>query len=60
MSWTQSICVDCSDERNPERKAVALVDTHRNEETCCYCGEPTTSGIYVRADPSTVPFPSVT
>jgi hypothetical protein len=26
-----------------------------DQESCCYCGETTTSGIYQRDDPATVP-----
>jgi hypothetical protein len=27
------------------------------KETCCLCARPTNNGIYVRVDPTTVPFP---
>lgn len=28
-------------------------------EQCAWCGQPTIVGIYVRADPATVPYPAV-
>jgi hypothetical protein len=29
-------------------------------ETCAFCGRVTNGGIYVRADPETVPYPATT
>jgi hypothetical protein len=55
MSWTQPICEACWNERNPEREAVR-VTVQEDAETCCYCGEHTSSGIFVRVDPKTVKF----
>lgn len=49
MSWTHAICDPCWDERHPYREPVQMIDAPR--ETCCFCGEPTTGGIYVRHDP---------
>lgn len=54
-SWTQAICHACWNERNPDRPSSGVNPGY--EETCAYCGEPTTSGIYVRDDPETVPYP---
>lgn len=57
-SWTQPICRECWNERNPDRQAVSVAIIHLSEpEFCCYCGERAVNGIYVRVDPSTVPFP---
>lgn len=56
MSWTQAICNDCWDERNPERKSPRK--NTGMAEKCCWCGFGTCSGIYVREDPKVVPYPS--
>ena len=57
-SWTQPICRACWNERNPDRQgtnaATLLLSV---PELCCYCGEHATTGIYVRVDPMSVPFP---
>lgn len=55
MSWTQAICWTCWTERHPDREAIRVVNG--DPETCSYCGNETTSGIYVRDDPAGVPFP---
>jgi hypothetical protein len=54
-NWTQPICADCWNLRNPDRHAFAL--TTAEPERCCHCGQVTLSGIYVRVDPATVKFP---
>jgi hypothetical protein len=47
MSWKSvAVCEDCWDKRNPDRPAFRLREGP--EETCCYCGDRTTSGIYTR------------
>jgi hypothetical protein len=56
MSWTQAVCDDCWDERNPDRLSPRRGSGYH--ETCCWCGGNTRSGIYVREDPATVPFPA--
>lgn len=38
------------------RKPVRLRDAPL--ERCAWCGNPTISGIYVREDPDTLPYPS--
>lgn len=65
-NWTQPVCDPCwaaeygvfdTDghliglSREPARR----VDP--DELVCCRCGRPTRSGILVRVDPTTVPFP---
>jgi len=55
MSWTQPLCEDCWDERYLSRVSVRDVDGPA--ETCCLCGHATTSGIFIRIDPASVPFP---
>ena len=54
--WNHAICVSCWNEKNPGRPAVSIVDEHRDIETCCYCGEHTRDGIYVRANPNETEF----
>ena len=49
MEWTHSICDECWHRRDPERVPVRL--TEPIVELCCFCGELTVSGIYVRHDP---------
>jgi hypothetical protein len=59
LSWTQPVCDDDWAERNPDRpNPVRMNPEFTEQEQCCYCGKPTKSGIYVRVDPATVPFPA--
>ncbi len=51
--WTHVICRACWIERNPGRPPVVL--TEEASEICCFCGNATTSGIYVREDPAKTP-----
>lgn len=46
--WSHNICVDCWNEKNPDRAPVKL--TQAEAEICCFCGEFTTAGIYIRED----------
>lgn len=59
LSWTQPICETCW-KRPPIHdvppEPVRLLNP--GEERCAFCGDGTTSGIYVRADPASVPFPA--
>lgn len=56
-SWTQGCCGACWIERYPGLKPTPLLPEHREEETCCFCGKATMSGIYVRVDPAKVDHP---
>lgn len=47
--WTHPICVDCWFVRNPERVPVQIKEV--TTEHCCYCGQMTHAGIYMRDDP---------
>lgn len=58
LSWTQPICDTCWQERNPAREPVRVALGNRTAEVCAYCGTSTPSGIYVRANPDTVPYPA--
>lgn len=51
--WTHSMCNLCWDKKNPTREPYVIKD--RMLENCCFCGEPTRSGIYVRENPATLP-----
>lgn len=54
--WSHSICDDCwlikCGEEGELRLPVRVKYEHRDEETCCFCGEKTMSGIYIRQDPA--------
>lgn len=49
MEWNHSICAECWNKQNPQRSPHAL----RNDpvKKCCFCGQDTSAGIYVRHDP---------
>lgn len=52
--WTHAICAGCWDARNPGREPIRL--RKPPQEPCCFCGFVSDDGIYVRADPETVPL----
>lgn len=58
MSWTQPICDPCWADQRPDQPNPSRI---RGDvpQRCCYCGQETTSGIFTRADPKVVPYPSV-
>ena len=56
MTWTQPICSPCWEARNPGREPIRLKNL-LEQETCCWCGNPTQDGIFVRVDPKTVNHP---
>lgn len=53
--WTQPICNDCWDDKHSDKPSPRV--NQGDEEQCSYCGKVTVSGIYVRDDPATVPYP---
>lgn len=66
--WTQAICERDWIARNAEwdggklvsiRRATTIRDPESPVEQCCYCGEPTIWGAFIREDPATVPFPRI-
>jgi hypothetical protein len=71
--FTQPVCTDCwlaeNTVRLPETgeamfKAPTVLKMDEMEwpdrlEMCCKCGRCTTSGIFIRVDPSTVLYPKV-
>ncbi len=52
LSWTHPICDACWNKRNPRfrHRPARLRDIEL--EVCCFCGEKTRSGIYIREDPA--------
>ncbi len=50
--WNHSTCEPCWELANPGRFPVRIKP--RLEEVCCFCGDKSTSGIYVREDPGKV------
>jgi hypothetical protein len=49
--WAHIICDDCWEARH---KKVPFRAVDQKTWPCCFCGEPTQSGIFVREDPQTV------
>lgn len=73
MQWTHPMCEACwvnergTWERLPDgsgeylsalRMPVLLRRDDPKVEQCAYCGRPTFVGLFVRADPTTLPFPA--
>ena len=50
--WSHSICDDCYAMHFPYADPFRFTDPQK--ETCCFCGQSTQSGIYVRHDPDTL------
>ena len=57
MTWTQAACAECYNRERPGKVPTRMKPEYRETERCCWCGEDTRSGIYVRVDPATVPYP---
>lgn len=56
-TWNHIICSPCwtkrcAEEGTPDRKAVCIPDSPA--QPCCFCGEDTTFGAFVRHDPKTL------
>lgn len=66
LSWTQPQCEQCWVENNTMLgddgelyvKMPARLHDVTEFEVCAWCGLWTIVGIYVRADPETVPYPA--
>jgi hypothetical protein len=56
MIWDHPMCADCWYDENPGRHAATLAMPE--PAPCCQCGTLTYSGIYVRRNPATVPYPA--
>lgn len=61
MTWTQPICAARWNQDYSEGRRTVNVELDEigsgDLEHCCYCNKPTLSGLYVRLDPATVPYP---
>jgi len=62
MSYSDSamdhaICVPCWVDSRPERIPHRVVDDVAR--ACCFCGRPTSSGVYLRQEPSITPCQGV-
>lgn len=55
-SWNQAVCETCWNLHNPERRPARVKDP--TAAKCVFCGAETMSGIGIRIDPQTAPFPS--
>lgn len=49
-SWTHAICDACWDQRNPYRDPYRIKEA--TEVMCCFCGNQTKSGIWIRKNPA--------
>ena len=47
--WNHPQCDDCWDALHPDRTPIRIIEPET--EKCCWCGQYTTSGIYVRDNP---------
>lgn len=54
MQWTHVICEKCWNAKNPNRIALTVIDGE--EEICCFCGNKTKAGIFIREHPKNTPF----
>ena len=55
--WTHLACFSCYSKKYPKRTPSRLKPEEGQSlpmEDCCYCGEGTAEGIYVRDDPVAV------
>lgn len=50
------ICDPCWLLREPHRNPYRVTDRYRETEPCCFCGDPTHSGIYVHDNPNILPL----
>jgi hypothetical protein len=57
LSWNQAICTDCWVRQHRNRIPVRMREQEWHVECCALCGRLTANGVFVRADPLTVPFP---
>ena len=56
-TFTQGVCHKCWDARWSEKPSNHDLNMGPLE-VCCYCGYATTSGLYIRVHPETVPYPA--
>lgn len=48
--WNHPVCEACFDSMYPNKQPVKVIQ--REIHPCCSCGSRTTSGIYIRREPS--------
>lgn len=48
--WTHAICLVCWRLQHPDSEPV--ISSSLGPEVCCFCGQLTAAGIYVRHDPA--------
>lgn len=53
-AWMHSCCVSCWNAFRLVPKQDADTVTTSAPEVCCWCGEVTTAGIFLRGDPATM------
>lgn len=58
-AWTHAICGACWNRVNPDRQVKGSDFRGGDDEKCCWCAAPTVAGIYLRADPKTLPCAGV-
>lgn len=56
MTWTQPLCRACWDKERPHDQPVRIANPQL--EICCMCGQRNHDGIYVRYNPTAVPYPT--
>lgn len=56
--WTQPVCQDCYALREPGRSPHRLLEA--DAEVCVDCGANTQHGIYIRVDPTSARYPTLT
>jgi hypothetical protein len=50
--WNHHCCDFCWIQREPDRDPVRMRPQFVEDEACCFCGQSTKSGIFVREDPA--------
>jgi len=48
-AWTHNICTTCWDELHPDEEPARMKKSAT--QTCCFCGNRTHDGIFIRHDP---------
>lgn len=49
--WTHAICSECYEREGEGAGVPHCLTAVERAERCCWCGQMTTSGIYLRRDP---------
>jgi hypothetical protein len=51
-SWSHHICDECFAKKYPDKQPIRAKHQYLIVENCCFCGQPSKSGIYTREDPT--------